>query len=690
MDNGFLTDTQDEKALLLSLSEQLGLIENKDELLQLLVHKLRIAFAVDRFGIDLIDPVKKTHGPYFINCVHDLETDRLYQQLSSRHFILNDGMFDKVMDADGPVNFVIEDVVRQDVLAEYVYLWHKIGITQITGVPLRKGDETIGVVWICSARTIANKILMFFARHIALALSDSCVIENISSREREKALLLDFSNDLAMANGQEELSLVVKKYLRDLLGINEFLITIRNEDAQSYAYFCHILPVSDPVDDGFKTIVGPAMPITGTMTGIVVGTGSSVIFDINEVSKDERIFFPSRSFWASVGASKIQGMPLKVAGDIVGILWVQPGQIHDSLLNGISAQIAIALSNVMANKEIQNRIAEINRYKLTLEEENHYLHEEILNTYNGGEVIGSSDPIKKVLYLVEQVATTNSSVLILGETGTGKELIARAVHLGSNRKNKLMVKVNCAAMPPTLIESELFGHEKGSFTGAFDRRIGKFELAHNGTIFLDEIGEMPLELQVKLLRVLQEREIERIGGKTLIKIDVRIIAATNRDLQKEVDAGRFRSDLYYRLNVFPLTLPPLRERKEDISMLATKFIDKYSKATGKNIHMIANKVLDELIAYDWPGNIRELEHVIERSVIMTSGNTIKEVYLPSIRVGEVASLKIKTLEENERDHIIQTLELCRGKVFGPNGAAEILHVAPSTLNSKIKKLKINK
>ncbi len=297
--------------------------------------------------------------------------------------------------------------------------------------------------------------------------------------------------------------------------------------------------------------------------------------------------------------------------------------------------------------------------------------------------------------MVTQVAYSDSTVLLLGETGTGKELIARAIHNSSTRKNKLMIKVNCAALPINLIESELFGHERGSFTGAIERRIGKFELANNGTLFLDEIGEMPLDLQVKLLRALQEKEIERVGGKTTIKTDVRIIAATNRDLEKLMEEGKFRSDLYYRLNIFPIKLPPLRDRREDISSLTSYFIVRYSKKAGKKINTISTKALQELIQYYWPGNIRELEHLIERSVLLATGDTIKEIHLPQQKRNltgalDKEDLTIKTIYENEKEHILKILKHVNGKIGGVGGAAELLGVPTSTLNSRIKRLGIKK
>jgi transcriptional regulator with GAF, ATPase, and Fis domain len=292
------------------------------------------------------------------------------------------------------------------------------------------------------------------------------------------------------------------------------------------------------------------------------------------------------------------------------------------------------------------------------------------------------------------VAAADSTVLILGETGTGKELIARAIHNSSLRKEKLMVRVNCGALPASLIESELFGHERGSFTGAIEQRIGKFELASGSTLFLDEIGELVPELQVKLLRALQEKEIERIGGKGVIKTNVRIIAATNRVLHKEVEAGRFRSDLYYRLNVFPITIPSLRERKEDIPSLVSYFISRYSRNTGKKVTTISQKVMQDLMVYDWPGNVRELEHLIERSVLLSTGTTIKEVYLPvkdrRSQSGITNTPRMKTIWENERDHIISVLQKCNGKIRGAGGAAEILDIPPTTLHSRMKKLGIKK
>ena len=373
--------------------------------------------------------------------------------------------------------------------------------------------------------------------------------------------------------------------------------------------------------------------------------------------------------------------------------------LHQHLQSaGFYQDASIALINarekIRAYEKIENQLAEIKAFQAKLEEENHYLQEQIKINYNHNELVGTSTEMKKVFDLISRVAETDSTVLLQGETGTGKELIARALHTNSKRKDHLMVKVNCAAIPANLIESELFGHEKGSFTGATDRRIGKFELAHNSTLFLDEIGEMPMELQVKLLRALQEKEIERVGGKSTIKTDVRIIAASNRNLYEEINAGKFRSDLFYRLNVFPITLPPLRERKEDIPDLAYHFIERLSQKLGRPVSSISQKALEEMLQYNWPGNIRELEHLIERSLLMTRGTIIKEIYLPKSDVHQKSVRKdeesIKSFAQNEREYILSILKKSNGKVRGPGGAAELLDLPPSTLQSKMKKLGIRK
>lgn len=334
-----------------------------------------------------------------------------------------------------------------------------------------------------------------------------------------------------------------------------------------------------------------------------------------------------------------------------------------------------------------------------LQAQNQYLQDEIKLSHNYNEIISKSNVFRAVLKKIEQVAATDATVLILGESGTGKELLCRAIHSTSKRGGKPLVKINCAALPANLIESELFGHEKGAFTGAVAQKIGRFELADGGTLFLDEIGELPVELQPKLLRILQEGEFERVGSSKTIKIDVRIIAATNRDLQNAVNNKEFRSDLYYRLNVFPIYSPPLRERKEDIPLLVNHFCKKHENRLAKKITSVPNAVLDALIAYDWPGNVRELENIIERGLIVSKSHELEPGdWLPKPSIKEVeqpvsalsTSQNKKSLEEVERQYILDVLKKTNWKIRGKEGAAKILELNPTTLEARMKKLNLSK
>ncbi|HWB09906.1 MAG TPA: sigma 54-interacting transcriptional regulator [Pirellulales bacterium] len=338
--------------------------------------------------------------------------------------------------------------------------------------------------------------------------------------------------------------------------------------------------------------------------------------------------------------------------------------------------------------------------------QNLYLQEEIKSAHNFDEIIGQSPALLEALDKVKRVAKTDTSVLITGETGTGKELIARAIHTASHRHDRPLIKLNCAALPSALVESELFGHEKGAFSGAISRRVGRFELAHSGTIFLDEIGEVPLDVQVKLLRVLQEREFERVGGSDPIKVDVRVVAATNRNLLKSVREGKFREDLYYRLNVFPIALPPLRERQGDVPLLVQSLVARFATRVGVHIESVGKATLERLNRYPWPGNIRELENVLERAVILSNGSTLEiepDVFAAAtaeraavvdssnqVAAGGGELPAIETLESNERSHILAALEKTGWVIDGPHGAATILAMHPNTLRSRMKKLGISR
>jgi len=345
----------------------------------------------------------------------------------------------------------------------------------------------------------------------------------------------------------------------------------------------------------------------------------------------------------------------------------------------------------VASTDIDDR----KRAEERLQQENVALREEIDKASMFEEIVGTSPALKAVLSRISKVAPSDSTVLITGETGTGKELVARAIHRRSNRSSRTFVSVNCAAIPRELIASELFGHEKGAFTGATQQRLGRFELANGGTLFLDEVGELPPETQIALLRVLQEHEFERVGGTRPIRADVRVIAATNRDLQAAVSAGSFRSDLFYRLHVFPIEIPPLRERREDIALLVEYFIDRYARKAGKHFRTVEKRTLQVLQSYPWPGNIRELQNVIERSVIVceTENFSVDESWLsqkPPERKAESQLYLSDTVAAQEKEIIEAALRECQGRVSGPSGAAAKLGIARSTLESKIRSLKINK
>ena len=350
----------------------------------------------------------------------------------------------------------------------------------------------------------------------------------------------------------------------------------------------------------------------------------------------------------------------------------------------------------LAQEELKGALEQIAQLKDRLQAENLYLHEELRDFVDFKEIVGTSPALRAVFHKLERVAPTDATVLILGETGTGKELIARAIHNRSRRAEHTLVRVNCASLPATLIESDLFGHEKGAFTGAVTQRIGRFELADKGTIFLDEIGDLPLELQAKLLRVIQEGEFERLGSSTTIKVDVRMIAATNRNLEQAVADGKFRADLYYRLKVFPIVVPPLRERLEDIPLLVWYFIAKKQTRLGKSIKSVPKSVMDALMSYSWPGNIRELENVVERAVIISAGSALtldeplgnQPVTAARVQSGARGQAHDESLSEAERSHVVKVLEACHWKVKGKGNAAERLRLHPNTLRYRIKKLGI--
>ena len=428
------------------------------------------------------------------------------------------------------------------------------------------------------------------------------------------------------------------------------------------------------------------IPIEGSPAGIAFSKRRAMMLGPSDFAS----FAPAvQARIAGEGVRSICSIPLVTHNRALGALNVASfrenafGEQDLDLLNQVAGQVAIAVENALAFQEI----AEL---KNRLAEEKLYLEDEIRTEMNFEEIVGESAPLMALLKQVETVAPTESTVLIQGETGTGKELIARAIHNLSGRRERTFIKVNCAAIPLGLLESELFGHERGAFTGAIAQKIGRFELAAGGTLFLDEVGDIPLELQPKLLRVLQEQEFERLGGTRTIHVDIRLVAATNRDLSQMVAEKQFRNDLFYRLNVFPLQMPALRERREDIPLLVRYFAQLYSRRMNKQIEMISTRTMEALVNYRWPGNIRELENLIERAVILSRGGVLK-VPLAELRdVPEPPANNAQTMEEAEREHILRTLRETRWILSGPAGAAVRLGMKRTTLQSRMRKLGIDR
>ncbi len=436
--------------------------------------------------------------------------------------------------------------------------------------------------------------------------------------------------------------------------------------------------------------VGTELPLEGSLLETVLRERRTII----RCHLDREPLMGEEARLLKLGIRSYVSVPLSTRDEPFGCLNVcsqAPDAYSEAdaeFLAEVGAQVALAAENMLAFEKID-------QLKAQLEQENLYLREEIKTEYNFHEIVGNSVGLKNQLHQVEQVAPTDATVLICGETGTGKELFARAIHDISLRKDRPLVKVNCAAISAGLVESELFGHEKGSFTGAMKQHSGRFELADGGTLFLDEVGELPMDTQVKLLRVLQEGEFERVGGNRPIQVDVRVIAATNRDLRAAIEAGEFRTDLFYRLNVFPIEVPPLRERKSDIPLLVAHLIGKLSRKLGKSLDGVSTRSMDRMIEYAWPGNVRELENVIERAAIVAPGSIIEidDLSLPAETVPPVpksTASETKTLEEVERAHILSMLEKTNWVISGEQGAATQLGINPNTLRSRIAKLGIKR
>jgi len=583
---------------------------------------------------------------------------------------------------------VISDVHRENRWPTIMQLLLRNNIVTSCWLPLTTAQHPLGALVFGFGSLIDTEPLMDFmlqiAAQVAVAVDNTLNYEKAEKYQRQLArerdrlqALLEITNALVSELDIHDLFPTITACLRRAVPHEYSSLALRLAGTDQLRVHALIFEGNPGIQEGATAAMDE------TPAGQAMEIRRAVILDDAALRK-----FPSHAVQrlVDVGLKSVCCVPLITRTNVLGTLNVgstRPNAFSPpdvDFLTQVAGQAAIAIENATAYQEIE-------QLKDQLAEEKLYLQDEIRTERNFGEIVGESPAFKRVLEQVETVAPTDASVLILGETGTGKELIARALHDLSSRRDRTFVKLNCAAIPTGLLESELFGHERGAFTGAIAQKAGRFELANKGTLFLDEVGDIPLELQPKLLRALQEHEFERLGGTRTIKVDVRLVAATNRDLAQMISERQFRTDLYYRLSVFPISMPPLRERPEDIPKLVRYFTQKYSRLMNKRVENIPADAMEALIRYGWPGNVRELENLIERAVILSRGS-ILQIPLAEVRVAAPETVLPVTLQDAERDHIRRVLEKSNWVIGGPNGAATRLGMKRTTLQSKMKKLGI--
>src|SRR6202045_4831081 len=570
---------------------------------------------------------------------------------------------------------------------EFVRRSRAFEISTLTLVPLTAGDSRLGAFGFASVAPYEPSpaeltFLERVANEFAVAV-DAFLAKQKAVQERDRLrTLFDITNSLVSKLSPDELFPAISDQLSKVDGHDHAVLTLRKEETGTLDVCA--LHSTDP--KLLESVKGPFNP-AGMPAQEVLDTGKPVVAYDTDIDR-----YPNPVFrrFVELGLKSICSVPLILRDRIRGTLALSRLANRNAwsaddveFLAQVANQIAIAVENALSYRELSEMKERLATEKL-------YLEDEIRIDHNMGNMVGGSAAFESVLKSIQIVAPTDSTVLILGETGTGKELVARAIHELSGRGKGTFVKVNCAAIPANLLESELFGHEKGSFTGAVAQRLGRFELAHGGPLFLDEIGEMPLELQPKLLRAIQDQEFERVGGTRTIRTNARLVAATNRDLKAMADENEFRADLYYRLHVFPLSAPPLRERREDIPLLTRYFVQKHAQRMGREVESIPTPAIDALTRYDWPGNIRELQNVLERSVILNHGNALQ---ITMSDLGQTGSSVLSPRASNashatERQAIIKALEDAKGQVGGPDGAAARLGMKRTTLQSRMRKLNI--
>lgn len=567
----------------------------------------------------------------------------------------------------------------------------QIGVRSFCILPLTTAHQRLGAIGFGSQKLGAYSkegvgFLQLVARQVATAVDNTLshesalVLRQQLEQERDRLkLLLDLSNSVVSKLDLRQLLRAISESVRRVMECEYASVTLPELDGKQLRVYGRLF--SEGGEAWQEEIVIPAAGKPATQ---VLETGRPLLLDGQALAR----YSPKLNL-ASIGLKSACFLPLITREKVLGTLNL--GCLRESaffpadvnFLTQLAGQIAIGVENALNFQKLAEA-------RERLAEERDYLIEEIRTDRDFEAIVGQSPALKRILKQAELVAPTNSTVLILGETGTGKEILARAIHAISPRGERTFVSVNCAAIPMGLIESELFGHEKGAFTGAIAQKIGRFELAHQGTLFLDEVGDIPLELQPKLLRVLQEQEFERLGSNRTLHVDTRLVAATSRDLAQMVENQEFRGDLYYRLNIFPILVPPLRERPEDIPLLVAHFTDKYARRMDKRISKIPTETMDALQRYHWPGNVRELQNFIERATILTAGTTLQAPLSELRQVGREGQRKARTLAETERDQILRALRESQWVLGGPGGAAERLGLKRTTLLYRLRKLGITR
>jgi transcriptional regulator with GAF, ATPase, and Fis domain len=703
-------------SLLLSINDDVATIKDKENLLYTIFQKLHEFYGIKIGGGALFDKSKENLGLIIIKIEKNKRLNDSMVWLQT--FSLNQIPF-KISLSNPEITLLnakqfysIQPQNEQQSLLEEVL--GEMQINTLTLIPMKTGGELIGFLILALEQTILHEkdedYLLKLANLIGSVYKIVNTYEELQRKDKEKGMQLALLADLLTIREKEALfkkladetnKLIPCDYIAfhaeyPAMNMSSTISLIKDEKDQF-----KIMPLARNITLFLLALKSKVNEKEGQNYLEVTGDSFnkmceqfSHLMQLKEKKSISSLLVLQHAYINLGGLTVVLGRSIPYSSikidAAMDLIFVQNGNSffgknEIDLAMNILPNLGLILSNLYAFEEIKILTKK-------LEQEKNYLLDEINLTNNVQEIIGNSQQLNYALNKVKQVAPIDATVLILGETGTGKELIAKAIHNLSNRKENTFITVNCAALPVQLIESELFGHEKGSFTGALEKRIGKFEVADGGTIFLDEIGELPLEVQAKLLRVLQEKEFERLGGKSTVRSDVRIVAATNRDLEKEVEQGKFRPDLFFRINVFPILVPPLRERKEDIPLLVKYFIDKYSKKIGKEVKSIKKNDLDMLMNYSWPGNIRELEHIIERAIIVSEGSNLnlEKLLGGSLRQTEPDFKSFKTLVENEKEHIINALKIANGKVTGEKSAAQLLGMNGKTLGSKMRKLKIKR